>query len=242
MISFLKKIWKKEEFHPSFFLGIWINPSFITRRALLKGICEISQLMNEGKLLDVGCGSKPYEKMFDVEDYIGIDTKVSGHNHSNSKVDKFYDGKKIPFEDEFFENVFSSQVFEHVFNIDELFEEINRVLKSGGKLGFTCPFVWDEHEQPYDFWRYSSFGVERLLIAHGFKLVKLTKSTGYFEAVMQMLSAYIAQHVLPKNAYLKILLMPLLVGPVNIIAIVLSKVLPRNTNFYLDNIVIAEKL
>jgi ubiquinone/menaquinone biosynthesis C-methylase UbiE len=242
MISFLKKIWNKEQFHPSFFLGIWINPSFITRRGLLKGVREISQHMNEGKLLDVGCGSKPYEKMFDVAEYIGIDVEVSGHNHSTSKVDKFYDGKKIPFEDEFFENVFSSQVFEHVFNIDELLAEINRVLKSGGKLGFTCPFVWDEHEQPYDFWRYSSFGVERLLTAHGFKLVKLTKSTGYFETIMQMLSAYIAQHVLPRNAYLRILLMPLLVSPVNVIGIVLAKVLPKNTDFYLDNIVIAEKL
>lgn len=242
MKSFLKKIWNKEQFYPSFILGIWINPIFILRRGLMNGVLEISQHLSGGKLLDVGCGSKPYEKMFDVEEYIGIDIEVSGHNHSSSKVDKFYDGKKIPFEDEYFQNVFASEVFEHVFNIDELLDEINRVLKSGGKLGFTCPFVWDEHEQPYDFARYTSFAVEHLLATHGFKLVTLTKSTGYFETVMQMLSAYIYQHVLPKNPYIRILLTPVLVSPINIAAIILTKVLPKNTNFYHNNIVSAEKL
>jgi len=241
MKSFLKKIWNKEQFYPSFILGIWINPIFILRRGLMNGVRDISQHLSGGKLLDVGCGSKPYEKMFDVEKYIGIDIEVSGHNHSSSKVDKFYDGKKIPLENEYFQNVFASEVFEHVFNIDELLDEISRVLKSGGKLGFTCPFVWDEHEQPYDFARYTSFAVEHLLDAHGFKLVQLTKSTGYFETVMQMLSAYIYQHVLPKNPYIRILLTPVLVSPVNIAAIILTKVLPKNTNFYHNNIVVAEK-
>ena len=242
MKSFLKKIWNKEQFYPSVILGIWINPAFIVRRGLINGVREISSHFSRGRLLDVGCGSKPYEKLFDAVEYIGIDIEVSGHDHSSSKVDKFYDGKKIPFEDKSFDNVFSSETFEHVFNINELLDEINRVLKPGGKLCFTLPFVWEEHEQPYDFARYTSFAAEHLLNAHGFKLIKLTKSTGYIETVMQMLSIYIYQHVLPRNAYLRILLTPLFVSPINIVALVLSKVLPKNTNFYHTNIVIAEKL
>lgn len=242
MKSFLKKIWAEEQFNPSYMLGIWINPVFIIRRGLINGIREMSLAMRGGKLLDLGCGGKPYEQMFEVDEYIGIDIEVSGHNHSASKIDMFYDGKKIPFADEYFEHVFSSEVFEHVFNIEELLGEINRVLKSGGKLGFTCPFVWDEHEQPYDFARYTSFAVEHMLTTNGFKLVKLTKSTCYFETVMQMLAAYIYQHVLPKNVYIKLVMTPLLVSPVNIVAIILSKVLPKNSNFYHNNIVLAEKL
>ena len=96
MKSFLQKTWNKEKFNPSFILGIWINPFFIIRRGLINGVREISSHMNQGKLLDVGCGSKPYEKLFNVMAYIGIDIEISGHNHSSSKVDKFYDGKKIP--------------------------------------------------------------------------------------------------------------------------------------------------
>ena len=49
----------------------------------------------------------------------------------NSKVDFFYDGKQFPFDSSEFDWVFSSEVFEHMFNIDEQLEEINRVLKQG---------------------------------------------------------------------------------------------------------------
>ena len=242
MRSFFKRIQQKEAYDPSYLFGIWMNPVFIIRKGLIDGIRDISSYMHGGRLLDVGCGSKPYEKIFKVKQYIGIDIEISGHDHSSSKIDKFYDGKKIPFADEYFDNVFSSEVFEHVFNIDELLGEINRVLKRGGKLGFTCPFVWDEHEQPFDYARYTSFAVEHLLTSNGFSLVKLIKSTSYFETVMQMLSAYIYQHVLPRNRYLKVLLIPILVAPINILAISLSKILPKSKNFYHSNIVLAEKL
>ena len=242
MKATVKKIYYREQFYPSYMLGIWINPCFIIRRGLINGVRELSSFCREGNLLDVGCGSKPYEDLFKVDEYIGIDIELSGHNHSSSKIDKFYDGKTIPFENEYFDNVFSSEVFEHVFNIDELLCEINRVLKHRGRLCFTCPFVWDEHMQPYDFARYTSFAVEHLLAKNGFKLVKLSKSTTYIETVMQMLSAYVYQHVLPKNKYIKVIMTPLFVAPINILGKLLSKILPKNENYYHNNIVVAEKL
>ncbi len=241
MIEFLRTIWRREAFYPSYLIGIWINPSFIIRRGLIDGLREISPFLQNGKLLDIGCGSKPYEELFKVEEYCGIDIEVSGHNHASSKVDKFYDGKVIPYSNEDFDHVFSSEVFEHVFNIDELLSETNRVLKPGGKFAFTCPFVWDEHEQPYDFARYTSFAIEHMLTKHGFKLIKLKKSTGYIETVMQMLSVYLYQNVLPKNNYIRIILTPLVVSPINILGLILKFILPKNDNFYHNNIVLAEK-
>ena len=242
MISFLRSIWHRESFHPTYLLGIWINPFFIIRMGLLKGVKKISKIFKGGQLLDVGCGSKPYQSLFKVDSYTGIDIEVSGHNHKRSKIDKFYDGKNIPYEDHKFDYVFSSETFEHVFNLEELLQEINRVLKKGGKLGFTCPFVWDEHEQPYDFARYTSFAIDHLLNKNGFELIKLYKSTNYIETVIQMFSAYIYQHILPKNKFLKILLSLIIISPVNIIGILLGKILPRSNNFYHNNIVIAQKL
>jgi ubiquinone/menaquinone biosynthesis C-methylase UbiE len=241
MKSLLKLIVDKEEFLPSNLLGIWINPFFIVRKALIKGVLEISKHLNRGKLLDIGCGKKPYEEMFDVDEYIGIDIEISGHDHSSSNIDIFYDGKVIPFANETFDCAFCSEVFEHVFNLDELLNEINRVLKPGGKLGFTCPFVWDLHEKPYDFARYTPFAIEHLLKKHGFKLIKLQKSTGYIETVMQMFSAYVYQYLLPRNKYQKLLLSIFFVAPINIIGVIFGAVLPKNGNFYHNNIVIAEK-
>ena len=242
MKVYLNYLWKKQSFFPSILLGIWINPFYIIRKGLLDGVREISLHLKGGKLLDLGCGSKPYEDIFEVDEYTGVDIEVSGHDHSSSRIDKFYDGKVIPFRDHHFDSVFSSEVFEHVFNLEELLDEISRVLKPGGRLAFTCPFVWDEHEIPYDFARYTSFAIKHLLYKHNFKLIILKKSTGYIETVMQMLAAYFWQHVLPKNKYLKLILTPFLVAPINIFGLILKIILPKNRNFYHNNIVVAEKV
>jgi len=241
MFVYLKKLYQREMFFPSFFLGLWVNPFFIVRRALMLGVGRIAEEFRGGQLLDVGCGSKPYASLFKVDSYIGIDLEVSGHNHTASEIDCFYDGKVIPFEDQKFDYAFTTSVFEHVFNLDELVDEIYRVLKTGGKLAITCPFVWEEHEQPYDFARYSSFGITHFLEQHGFEVERLEKSSTYFPTVMQMLSAYISQHCLPKNRYLQVILTPIFVSPINLLGVLLGLVLPKNRNLYLDNIIVAVK-
>jgi len=82
----------------------------------------------------------------------------------------------------------------------------------------TVPFVWDEHEIPYDFERYTSYGIKHLLENHGFEIVNLMKTTNYIETIIQMLCAYISQHIFRKNI-VKILLNPLLISPIMILGI-----------------------
>ena len=68
-----------------------------------------------------------------------------------------------------------NQVLEHVFNPQEFLGELGRVLARGGRLLLTVPFVWDEHEQPFDYARYSSFGLKALLEQHGFRVLQHRK-------------------------------------------------------------------
>ena len=70
---------------------------------------------------------KTLQMFFNVDKYVGI--FKSGHNHKTSKIDLFYDGKIIPFKECSFDYVFSSEVFQQVFDFDTLLSEINRVLK-----------------------------------------------------------------------------------------------------------------
>src|SRR5271170_7274206 len=89
-------------------------PAFLTRSRLLRGIGKYAPEL-KGRLMDFGCGTKPYRILFDVREYIGIDYENPGHPHLNEQIDVFYDGKHIPFADESFDSIFSSEVLEHLF-------------------------------------------------------------------------------------------------------------------------------
>ena len=99
IIHRIKKIYAREIVKPSL-LGIFINPFYFIKKGLYRGVASNKTYM-KGKLLDFGCGSKPFKELFDVTDYIGLDIEVSGHPHKNSQVDVFYNGKTIPFEDNY---------------------------------------------------------------------------------------------------------------------------------------------
>lgn len=222
-------------------ISMLFNPFYLIRRGLFKGIAENSSYM-KGVLLDFGCGSKPYEKLFNVEKYIGLDIEKSGHDHFDSKIDIIYDGENIPFDDNYFDSVFSSEVFEHLFNIDDILKEIYRVIKPGGNLLITVPFVWEEHEIPYDFGRYTSYGIKYLLEKNGFQIIKISKSTNYIETIFQMWNAYIFQYFLPKNPYVKLFFTLLFIAPITILGILFSKILPKNYYLFQNNIITARKV
>ena len=235
----IRNYYKKQSFQPGL-AGLFINPFYFIRRALYLNIKETAPLL-KGKLLDFGCGRKPYENLFSVKEYIGIDMEKTGHEHSSSKIDVFYDGKTIPFPDETFDSVFCSEVFEHVFNLDEVLLEINRVMKKDGQLFITVPFCWNEHEAPYDFARYTSFGLRHLLNKHGFEVVSLRKSGNFARVNFQLIALYFYSLLnIPVPAVNYILRMVLIV-PVNLIGSLLLSVLPKNDTLYFNNMVLSRK-
>lgn len=240
MIKKFKEIYSREQFRPTF-LSFFLNPYYFIRRGLLEGIKSNAKEMR-GKLLDFGCGNKPYKDLFIVDQYIGLDISKSGHDHKDEDIDVYYDGKRIPFNDKYFDCLFSSEVFEHIFNLEEIIKEINRVLKLNAKILLTIPFVWDEHEKPFDFARYTSFGIKFLLEKNGFRVIDIKKSTNNIETIFQMWNTYLYQRIFPENKYIKFLLTLFIITFFNISGLIISKILPKDYNFYLNNIVIAVKI
>lgn len=229
---------KHQSFQPGI-LSIFINPFFFIRYAFYKNIRRyIPQL--KGKLLDFGCGRKPYENLFNVTEYIGVDMIETGHDHKNSKIDVYYDGKRLPFNDSIFDSLFCSEVLEHVFNPEEILPELNRVLKPGAKALITVPFSWNEHEMPYDYARYSSEGIKNLLEKNGFKIIELTKSGNFARVNFQLWALYFFE-LFRKWGRAGHLLSLLFIVPINITGSILLILFPRNESMYFTNIVLAEK-
>ena len=221
-------------------LGIFVNPFYFVRRALFENMQSLAPQV-KGRILDVGCGTKPYESLFtNASGYIGMDYD-SPENRKIKQIDIFYDQKTFPFKDGEFDGVIFTQVLEHVFNPDEFLDEVNRTLKLGGKILMSVPFVWDEHSQPHDYARYSSFGVVHLLKSHGFEIIEHRKTLNDMRVMFQLLNCYIHK-ILPFKTYnARLICYVVLISPITILGIILAKILPKNDDLYMDNIILAKK-
>jgi len=233
------KFWlAKQAFQPGL-LGMFVNPFYFTRHGLIESLCDLSKHI-EGKTLDVGCGSKPYKDIFHSKEYLGIEID-SPQNREKKKADYFYGGRIFPFSEGEFDSVVTNEVLEHVFEPDIFLCEINRVLKNQAFLLITVPFIWDEHEQPFDYARYSSFGLKYLLNKYGFEIVEERKSVNDIRAIFQLLNLYIYKKTATNNQYINVIITILLISPFNLLGELFAKILPKNDDLYLNNIVLAKK-
>ena len=93
----------------------------------------------------------------------------------DKNYDVLWDKKKLPFENDVFDIVLMTEVLEHVENVDITLREINRVLKIGGLILVTVPFIWPQHEKLFDFQSYTSFGIKKVFDYYGFETIYYKK-------------------------------------------------------------------
>ncbi len=122
-----------------------------------------------GKLLDVGCGQMPFRHLLPAStSYTGIDIPdaTAFGMRRNPEVIEF-NGMHIPFPDNHFDAILCTEVLEHAAHPEVLVAEMHRVLRPGGKLVLTVPFSARVHHIPYDFHRFTSYGLKQLFGAFG---------------------------------------------------------------------------
>jgi SAM-dependent methyltransferase len=239
MKQWLKRVYQRQEFFPGW-LGIFVNPYYFARGGLRDAMIELAPKLT-GKLLDVGCGSKPYQALFTVDTYIGMDID-SERARLTGIADSFYGGRVFPFSSGSFDSVLCSQVLEHVFNPDEFISEIARVLKPGGRLLLTVPFVWDEHEQPFDYARYSSYGLSALLAKQGLRVIKHKKLGADPSTLFQLANAYLYKVTQSFPPRIRLLMIVTVMAFINLSGLLARRLLPANPDLFLDHAVLLEKV
>jgi SAM-dependent methyltransferase len=132
-------------------------------------------------VLDAGSGEAPYKHLLQHANYESADFELVDKPYAKSTY--VCDLKSIPVEDARYDYIFFNQVMEHLPQPHLVLKELFRVLKPGGKLIYTAPLFYEEHEQPYDFYRYTQFGVKFLFNEAGFSFQRLDWMDGYYATV-----------------------------------------------------------
>ena len=125
-------------------------------------------------VLDYGSGDRPMESLLRTKfkHYISADHPDANQSHAQ-RPDVFIVDDCIDIESDSIDCVVLTEVLEHIYEPRKALGEIHRVLKPGGKLIGTVPFAMNEHEQPYDFHRYTSFCLDRMFRDTGFRTLNL---------------------------------------------------------------------
>jgi SAM-dependent methyltransferase len=152
----------------------------LERRAILRFVERAAQAAAPGsKVLDAGAGDAPYRELFAHADYVTTDWQASPHAGAR-QADVVASLDRLPLEDAAFEHVVCTQVLEHVPDPRAVLGELARVLAPGGHLWLTAPFVGELHEEPHDYFRFTSHGLRRLVEDAGIDVIEIEPLTGYF--------------------------------------------------------------
>ncbi len=146
--------------------GERINSS---RWYLEQWITELAASIPAGsRVLDAGAGRCPYRRLFSHVEYQTADFCQVDKEYG--QIDFVCNLETIPAASEQYDFVLCTQVFEHLPRPHVVIGELYRLLKPGGKLFASAPLFYEEHEKPYDFFRYTQFGLRHLLEAAGFSV------------------------------------------------------------------------
>jgi len=175
----------------------WLKPDYIEKQSLYDSIKLITKIYPfKGRLLDIGCGNKPYEGLFKNCDYMGIDFKKYSANktfHCGKPDIFFLENYKKNFvmsniPNQSLDVVVSFQVLEHHKKPEIFFKECSRILKPGGYLLITVPFVWELHEEPNDYYRFTEYIINNFCDGSNLKLIETIRRKGVFCVVNQIVN------------------------------------------------------
>jgi SAM-dependent methyltransferase len=183
------------------------------------------------RILDVGCGNKPYFPFFEgvAESYIGLDV------YAGEKVDIISPAEKIPFKRNSFDVVVCFQVLEHIENPEKAISEMHRVLKKDGILMLSTHGNMHNHGIPNDYWRWTRYGLQKIL--KKFKDVQVSDNCDPGMTLFQIINFYV------QRLNLFHLMTPVIVFN-NIVGRVADKILPHSVTkdmFLINYFVLARK-
>ena len=146
-----------------------------------------STLARTDRVLDAGAGECQYAGQFARTRYTAVDLGIGDTTWSYTRLDAISDLLLLPFHDNTFDAALNVVTLEHVTDPNKVIAELFRCLKPGGRLLLITPMEWEEHQQPYDYFRYTRYGLQHLTQSAGFVDVRIEAIGGFFRLLSRRL-------------------------------------------------------
>lgn len=163
----------------------WWHFQWLSTFYLYRSLFRLLPGYGGGRMLDVGCGPKPYQTWFgEVSEYVGLDVEPG------PKVDVVVaPDEPWPLNQEYFDTVLSTQVIEHANDLEFTLGQMSSVLRTGGIIILSFPFLYNVHGAPHDYRRFTHFGASKLL--HGYEILHLETQGGIGSTLVILLLNWI---------------------------------------------------
>lgn len=193
----------------------WLAANYLGSSKRRKALAQVAHYAH-GRLLDVGCGNKPYREIFApyVQTYIGLDypPTASSRQIRVSSIDLYADALALPLAAAQVDTLLASEVIEHLSDTQQAFAEFYRVLRPGGTVILTVPFLYPVHGQP-DYYRFTLLGLKEVARRHGLETLFQAPLGSFWTFFAEMFNIYLNYKLFggtPLRWVLSVLLRPLL--------------------------------
>lgn len=189
------RLLRRTPIHPQWLLG---------RRQIPEGLINAT-----GVILDVGAADRWIAAHLpETASYVALDYPATGNEFYNARPDIFADACHLPVADACVDGVVCLEVIEHVPDPALAVKEIARVLKPGGRAWISMPFLYPVHNEPFDFQRYTEFGLRRDMARAKLEVTDLHRSGHAIRAAGLVMCLAIAGGVDTRRGVLKAILLP----------------------------------
>lgn len=140
-----------------------------------------AEQVGDGQIvLDAGAGEARHKRYFTRGRYVALDSGTGDPGWDYSRLDVQGDLECLPLESGAVDCILCMVVLEHTRNPGKVLAEFARILKPGGTLFMVVPFLWEEHQAPNDFQRFTRYGVRRLMEGLPLRIDMLHPMGGFF--------------------------------------------------------------
>lgn len=155
-----------------FYLHFFIEKSF--------GLIKKGSGKKKFRIIDIGCGTKPYKKLFEnnCSSYTGVDPEADAEIKSHAEA--------LPVKSSVFDLALCFQVLEHTQDPQKTVDEIRRVLKKGNYAILSTHGIWHYHPGPTDFFRWTDEGLKYLF--RDFSEVRVFPTLKTYSTIIQLVN------------------------------------------------------